>query len=377
MVRLRPSLIGLPSYVPGRKAPGAALLASNESPYGLLPAVAARLAELAGGVSRYPDMSASALVEAIAAHHGVSADQVAVGAGSSEVCGQLLHAVVGPGTGPGNARTGDEIVFGWPSFEAYPLLTTIAGGSAVRVALRGHALDLDALSAAVTERTRLVFVCNPNNPTSTAVGERDLRRFVAGVPEQVLIVVDEAYREYVDQSLGPDAVTLFGGRRNVVVLRTFSKAYALAGLRVGYCVGAPEVITQVRKTQVPFSVGTMAQEAAVIALGESHEVARRVRLTVRERERMAGRLRAAGFEVPASHANFVWLPLGRDSTAFYEHCLAGGVAVRPFPGNGVRVTVGLAGENDTFLALAENWRADAMSREGQTGTNPLTSTRSH
>lgn len=358
MVRLRPSLISLPSYVPGRKAPGAALLASNESPYGLLPAVAARLARLAGGVSRYPDMSATALVEAIAAHHGVSPDQIAVGAGTSEVCGQLLHAVVGPGV----ANGGDEIVFGWPSFEAYPLLATVAGGSSVRVALRDHALDVDALSEAVTGRTRLIFICNPNNPTSTAIGERDLRRFVAGVPEEVLIVVDEAYREYVDQSLGPDAITLFGGRPNVVVLRTFSKAYALAGLRVGYCVGAPDVVTQVRKTQAPFSVGSLAQEAAVTALGESHEVARRVQLTVRERERMAARLRTIGFEVPTSHANFVWLPLGRDSTAFSQHCLAGDVAVRAFPENGVRVTVGLARENDVFLALAEKWSAERLVR---------------
>jgi histidinol-phosphate aminotransferase len=303
-------------------------------------------------------MGATALIEAIAAHHGISADRIAVGAGSSEVCGQLLHVVVGPGV----AGTGDEIVFGWPSFEAYPLLTTVAGGSAVRVALRDHALDLDALSAAVTGRTRLVFVCNPNNPTSTAVGERELRRFVAGVPEEVLIVVDEAYREYVDQSLGPDAITLFRDRPNVVVLRTFSKAYAMAGLRVGYCVGAPDVITQVRKSQVPFSVGVLAQEAAVAALGEAHEVRRRVRLTVRERERTTVRLRAAGFEVPASQANFVWLPLGRDSTAFSEHCLAGGVAVRPFPGNGVRVTVGLAKENDTFLTLAENWSTKRLVR---------------
>jgi histidinol-phosphate aminotransferase len=357
-------LASLPSYVPGRKAPGVVPLASNESPYGLLPAVAARLAELAGGVSRYPDMSATALVEAIAAHHGVSPNQVAVGAGSSEVCGQLLHCVVGPGAvrPGGGAESGDEIVFGWPSFEAYPLLTTVAGGSTVPVALCDHTLDLDAISAAVTERTRLVFICNPNNPTSTAVGEWGLRRFVAGVPEDVLIVVDEAYREYADQSLIPDAITLFGGRPNVVVLRTFSKAYALAGLRVGYCVGPPEVVTQVRKTQVPFSVSTLAQEAAIIALGESHEVARRARLTVCERERMAARLRAIGFEVPASHANFVWLPLGPDSGEFYRHCLSGGVATRAFSGTGVRVTVGLAEENAMFLELAGKWSAERLVR---------------
>lgn len=372
MVRLRPSLIGLPSYVPGRKAPGAALLASNESPYGLLPAVAARLAEGLDGVSRYPDMGATALIEAIAAHHGVSPNQVAVGAGSSEVCGQLLHCVIGPGVvgpgvvGPGVVGSGvtepDEIIFGWPSFEAYPLLTAISGGSAMRVALRDHALDLDAMLAALTERTRLVFICNPNNPTSTAVGGRDLGLFLAEVPEDVLIVVDEAYHEYADQPEVPDAITLLSGRPNVVVLRTFSKAYALAGLRVGYCVGPPDVVAQVRKTQIPFSVSSLAQEAAIIALGESPEVARRVRLTVRERERMTGRLRATGFELPTSHANFVWLPLGEDSAAFSAHCLAGGVAVRAFPGNGVRVTVGLAEENDTFLALAGQWSAERLVR---------------
>jgi histidinol-phosphate aminotransferase len=304
-------------------------------------------------------MSSTALVEAIAAHHAVSPDRIAVGAGSSEVCGQLLHCVIGPGVnGPGVNGPGDEVVFGWRSFEAYPLLTAIAGGSVVRVALHDHTLDLAAMSAAVTEQTRLIFLCNPNNPTSTAVAEPELRRFVAEVPDDVLIVVDEAYREYVDQSLIPDAMALFGDRANVVVLRTFSKAYALAGLRVGYCVGAPEVIAQVRKAQVPFSVSSLAQEAAVIALGEHQEVARRVRLTVGERERVAAQLRATGFEVPHSQANFVWLPLGRDSTAFAHHCLAGGVAARPFEGEGVRVTIGLAEENNAFLALAEKWSVE-------------------
>lgn len=222
MVRVRSSLAQLPAYVPGRKQPGAAALASNESPYGLLPGVAGRLAELAGGVSRYPDMSASSLVRAIAVHHGVEPERIAVGAGSSEVCGQLLHSVVGPG---------DEVVFGWRSFEAYPILTAIAGGTAVRVPLRDHALDLDAMAAAITGRTRLVFVCNPNNPTSTAVGERALGDFADRVPDDVLIVVDEAYREYADPALVPDALDLLGDRPNVVVLRTFSKAYGLAGLR--------------------------------------------------------------------------------------------------------------------------------------------------
>lgn len=347
MVHVRPTLRDLPSYVPGRKVPGAALLASNESPYGLLPAVASRLAGLAAGTSRYPDMGAVALVDAIAGHHGISPDRVAVGAGSSEVCGQLLHSVV---------DAGDEVVLGWRSFEAYPLLTAVAGGTAVGVDLRDHTLDLDAMADAVTGRTRLVFLCNPNNPTSTAIGEPELRKFVAAVPEHVLVVVDEAYREYVDQSSVPDALALFGDQPNVVVLRTFSKAYALAGLRVGYCVGAPGIVTQVRKTQVPFSVSALAQEAAITALGETDEVQRRVRLTVAERDRVIVRLRQAGFDVPVSHTNFVWLPLGDRSTGFARHCLDGGVATRPFAGDGVRVTIGLPEENDTFLALADGWQ---------------------
>ncbi|MDQ1050983.1 histidinol-phosphate transaminase [Streptomyces sp. V4I2] len=347
MVRVRSSLTQLPAYVPGRKLPGAAALASNESPYGLLPGVAGRLTELAGGVSRYPDMGAASLVRAIAGHHGVEPGRIAVGAGSSEVCGQLLHSVVGPG---------DEVVFGRRSFEAYPILTAVAGGTAVRVPLRDHALDLDAMAAAITGRTRLVFVCNPNNPTSTAVGERALSEFADRVPDDVLIVVDEAYREYADPALVPDALDLLGDRPNVAVLRTFSKAYGLAGLRVGYCVAPPELAAQVRKTQVPFSVSALAQEAAVVALGERAEVVRRSALTVAERERVTLRLRALGFEVPDSQANFVWLPLAEESADFAVHCLDGKVVVRPFLGEGVRVTIGLPEENDALLALAAAWR---------------------
>lgn len=346
MVALRAALTGLPSYVPAKQVPGAAPLASNENPYGLLPAVAALLRAPQADLSRYPDMAATRLVAAIAAHHGVDADQVAVGAGSSEVCGQLLHAVVEPGA---------EVIFGWRSFEAYPMLTAVAGGSAVRVPLRDDALDLDAMAAAVTDRTRLIFVCNPNNPTSTAIGAEGLLRFAAAVPERVVIAVDEAYREYVDPGGSPDATVVLRDRPNVVALRTFSKAYALAGLRVGYCVGPREVVAQVRKAQVPFSLGTLAQKAAVAALGEAGEVARRVRLTVAERERVAARLRTLGFAVPRSHANFLWLPLGRSSAAFAQHCLAGAVVTRAFPEEGVRVTIGRPEQNDAFLELTEKW----------------------
>ncbi|MEY9936727.1 histidinol-phosphate transaminase [Streptacidiphilus sp. MAP5-3] len=349
MVLVRPTLKRVPARVPTRKSPGAIVLADNECPYGLLPAVVERIAASSATTSRYPDRCAFELLAALATHLRVPVDRIAVGAGSSELCSQLVHTVVGPG---------DEVVFGWQSFEAYPILTLVAGGSPVRVPLLRQGLDLDAMARAVTRRTRLVFLCNPNNPTGTALDARALTTFADRVPSDVLIVVDEAYREYAAATAVPDALTLLGERPNVVVLRTFSKAYALAGLRVGYCVGSAEVIAGVRKTQVPFSVGALAQEAAVAALGERAEVARRIGLTLLERERVMSALHDLGYTVPSSHANFLWLPLREESSAFAEFCMRHGVAVRSFDGEGVRVTVGLAAENSAFLSLATRWRRE-------------------
>ncbi|HVW79957.1 MAG TPA: histidinol-phosphate transaminase [Mycobacteriales bacterium] len=345
-VRLRDAMAQLPAYVAGRKAPGAIVLASNESPYGLLPSVAATIDGLTAGVSRYPDMSAAGLIDAIARYHEVAPEQVAVGAGSVEVVGQIASAVV---------DQGDEVVYGWRAFEAYPIITTVAGGSSVQVPLRESVHDLDAMARAITPRTRLVIVCNPNNPTGTAVGG-ELIPFVDDLPDDVLVVVDEAYHHYTDPALVPDALVAFRDRPNVVVTRTFSKAFALAGLRVGYCIGAAEVVQAVRKTQVPFSVSALAQQCAVAALGDEAVVAQRAALTVAERERVTAALRDVGYDVPPSQANFVWLPL-RDAADFGQHCAQGNVLVRPFAGEGVRVTIGLPDENDTFLALARSWAA--------------------
>jgi histidinol-phosphate aminotransferase len=336
-------MAALPAYVAGRKSPGAVVLASNESPYGLLPAVADTINGLTGGVSRYPDMMSVALIEAIAAHHRVAPERVAVGAGSVEVVNQLASAVV---------EGGDEVVFGWRAFEAYPIITAVVGGAAVKVPLVDHVHDVDAMVAAVTDRTRLVFLCNPNNPTGTAIGRDDLLRLADGVRDDVLVVIDEAYREYVDPDLVPDAFALLGDRPNVVVTRTFSKAYALAGLRIGYCLAAPDVAAAVRKCQVPFSVSGLAQEAAIAALGDAEEVTRRAKLTVAERERVRAALLDAGFDVPPSQANFVWLVLGESSAPFAAHCLDHGVVVRPFAGEGVRVSIGADAENDRFLEVA-------------------------
>jgi histidinol-phosphate aminotransferase len=345
-VHLRAAMSALPTYVAGRKTPGAIVLASNESPYGLLPAVAATIDELTSGVSRYPDMTSSRLIEAIAIHHAVDPSRIAVGAGSVEVVGQIASAVV---------DAGDEVVFGWRAFEAYPIITAVAGGVGVKVPLRNEAHDLEAMADAVTERTRLVLVCNPNNPTGTALGEAALREFLDRVPDDVLVVIDEAYHHYADPALIPDALAVFADRPNVVVTRTFSKAFALAGLRVGYCIGSVEVAAAVRKTQVPFSVSGLAQDCAIAALGDEAEVTRRAALTVAERERVTKELAARGYDVPPSQANFVWLPLGDRAAAFAAHCDAGGVIVRPFGGDGVRVTIGLPEENDAMLALVSSW----------------------
>jgi histidinol-phosphate aminotransferase len=264
-----------------------------------------------------------------------------------EVCGQLASAAV---------AAGDEVIFGWRAFEAYPIITAVVGGSAVKVPLTPDLVhDVDAMTAAVTDRTRLVFLCNPNNPTGTAVGETELRRLVDNIPEHTLVVIDEAYREYVDRAVVPDASLLFADRPNVAVTRTFSKAYALAGLRVGYCLAAPDVVSAVRKCQVPFSVSALAQEAAIAALGEGEEVTRRAKLTVAERERVRAALLAAGYDVPSSQANFVWLHLGERSAEFAQACMDAGVIVRPFAGEGVRVTIGADGENDRFLAVANDF----------------------
>jgi histidinol-phosphate aminotransferase len=339
----------LPSYVPGRKHPGAVILASNESPYGLLPSVHDLIGALTDGVSRYPDMSSARLIDAIAAHHDVDPSRVAVGAGSVEVVAQIAAAVV---------DAGDEVVFGWRAFEAYPIITAVVGGTAVKIPLKDHVHDLDAMADAMTDRTRLVMVCNPNNPTGTAVGADALVNLLDRVPDDVLVVIDEAYRHYADPDQIPDALVLLGDRPNVVVTRTFSKAYGLAGLRVGYCVASPEVATAARKTQTPFSVSGLAQDCAIAALGDDAEVVRRAALTVAERERVRSRLEQLGYDVAPSQANFLWLVLGEDSAGLAERSAAAGVMVRPFPGEGVRVTIGLPAENDQFLAVAAQWATE-------------------
>jgi len=343
-VRTRADLAALPSYVPGRSLPGAIKLASNEVAAGPLPSVRAVIARAAESVNRYPDMAAVALVERVAKHVDVDVDRVAVGCGSVSLCQQMVQATCGPD---------DEVIFAWRSFEAYPIITQVAGARQRKVPVTdAHALDLAAMAAATSEHTRLVFVCNPNNPTGTAVRRQELRRFLKAVPSDVVVALDEAYREFVTDPEVPDGLELLDEHENVVVLRTFSKAYGLAGLRVGYAIGAPELMTALRKVCVPFSVNAVAQAAAVASLDAADELLARCADVVNERDRVQARLREYGYEVPPSQANFVWLPLREQTAAFSEHCLQQRILVRAFVGDGARVTIGTPEENDAFLAAA-------------------------
>lgn len=301
--RLRPELAGLPVYVPGKTVPGAIKLASNETVFGPLPSVRAAIDRATDTVNRYPDNGCVQLKAALARHLGpdFAPEHVAVGCGSVSLCQQLVQVT---------ASVGDEVVFGWRSFELYPPQVRVAGAIPIQVPLTDHTFDLYAMLAAVTDRTRLIFVCNPNNPTSTVVGPDALARFVEAVPAHILIAIDEAYVEYIRDGMRPDSLGLVRAHNNVVVLRTFSKAYGLAGLRIGYAIGHPDVITALDKVYVPFTVSSIGQAAAIASLDAADELLARTDTVVAERARVSAELRAAGFTLPPSQANFVWLPLG-------------------------------------------------------------------
>ncbi len=343
----RADLEALPSYVPGRSLPGAVKLSSNEVPYGPLPGVAEAVGRAVLESHRYPDMGVLALRERLARYLDVDPERIATGCGSVALAEHLATAT---------CRDGDEILFAWRSFEAYPIIAAATGATAVRVpntARHGH--DLTAMAAAVTDHTRLIFVCNPNNPTGTAVRYDELAAFLDAVPSGVLVVLDEAYREFVTDPAVPDGLEAFGDRPNVVVLRTLSKAWGLAGLRVGYLVAAPDVAATVRKVITPFSVSGVAQVAALAALDAEEEMRRRAELVVAERGRVEQALRKLLPEVPPTQANFVWLPLGDRCVEFSAACEAGGIIVRAYGSDGVRVTIGTPEENDQFLAVARSF----------------------
>jgi histidinol-phosphate aminotransferase len=346
--RFRPVLDRFAPYKPGKTVPSGPggrsfKLSSNESPFGPLPSVAKVIAEAAASVNRYPDDASSALIEAIAARWAVPPSHVTVGCGAVGLTQQLLETVGEPGA---------EVVYAWRSFECYPTLSDLAGVTSVRVPLHDATHDLAAMADAITDDTRLVFVCNPNNPTGTVVQRRELEDFLDRVPPDCLVVLDEAYGEYVRDAGVSCGIGLYPGRPNLAVLRSFSKAYGLAGLRVGYLIAHEPVAAVVRKTKLPFTVNALAQAAAIASLEAEDELMERVDQVVGERERVRAELITQGWAVPPTQANFVWLATGEDTPDFTATCERAGIAVRPYATDGVRVSVGDWEANDAFLAVA-------------------------
>lgn len=353
--RPRPAVNALPLYKPGKSAEAAmrehALesaikLASNENPFDPLPSVAAALAS--GGLltNRYPDHRATAVREALAARLGRTAEQIAVGCGSVGILQQLFLTYVDPG---------QRVVYGWRSFEAYPIYTQTVGGVAVQVPNRAdETLDMGAITSAVTADTPLVLVTSPNNPTGTIVTHDEMVTLMASVAPTTLVVLDEAYHEYVTSPDAPDALALQAQYPNLAVLRTFSKAYGLAALRIGYLIGHPEVVAAVDRVLVPFCVNGLAQAAALASLDAADELDARVRSTLAERDRVVAALRTRQVPMPDAQANFVWLPVGAPALALAEALEARGVVSRPFANEGVRITIGSPAENDRFLAAFDD-----------------------
>lgn len=360
-IPVRPVFDTLPSYAAGKPpAPVEGLtrykLSSNENPLGPVPEVARVLAEF-DAVHRYPDPLSTALRTALAGQLGVDAEDIVTGAGSLGALNQIIKTFAGV-----NADgVQDEVIYAWRSFEAYPILVGIMGARSVQVPnLPNGAHDLDAMAAAVTDCTRLILVCTPNNPTGPAVTESQIRSFLAKVPATVPVVIDEAYFEFCAASSIPEGeepplngLDIYRDYPNVIILRTFSKAQGLAGLRVGYSISHPQITRHLRVAATPFAVSALAERAAVASIEHQAAVMERVSHIVAERERVTARLRELGYEFPSTYANFVWLPLGERTGEFVDLMNRNALSVRAFGSEGVRVSIGEVEANDRFLSLCE------------------------
>ena len=360
-IPVRPAFNTLPSYAAGKPpAPVEGLtqykLSSNENPLGPVPEVARVLAEFATA-HRYPDPLSTALRHKLSARLGVEADDIVTGAGSLGALNQILKTFAGVNTD----GVQDEVIYAWRSFEAYPILVGIMGARSVQVPnLPDGSHDLDAMAAAITDRTRLILVCTPNNPTGPAVTERQIRAFLEKVPADIPVVIDEAYFEFCAASTVPESeeaplngMDIYRDYENVIILRTFSKAQGLAGLRVGYSISHPQITRHLRVAATPFAVSALAERAAVASIEHQEAVMARVRHIVAERERVTARLRELGYEFPGTYANFVWLPLGERTGDFVDLMNRNALSVRAFGSEGVRVSIGEVEAHDRFLSLCE------------------------
>lgn len=347
-LRIRPAVLSLPRYKPSKSVPDAVKISSNEMPTPPSPAVLEAIARELQTINRYPDLTAAPLRQALGSRFGVGADQVCVGTGSSAILVAALSAVCQPGT---------QVVYPWRSFESYPIAIPSAGGEGVPVALLPDAThDLDAMRAAITADTVAVIVCSPNNPTGPALTYEAIAGFVADVPDDVMVIVDEAYIDFATKPGVRTAIPLIEEHPNVIVMRTFSKAHALAGVRVGYAIGDPEVIGAIQALLVPFGVNSLALAGALASLADRDTVEAAVADIISERDRIVPALRELGYDIPDTQSNFYLL---RGSVyGLVEACVRVGLIVRPFR-EGVRVSVGSREQNDRFLAVAAEFARTA------------------
>jgi histidinol-phosphate aminotransferase len=349
-LRPRSAVTSLPPYVAGRRAVSelTAALAANESHFQPLPSVVAVVAQAGSRINRYPDSTATDLRERIAQSIGVTPEEIAVGPGSIGVLQQVITSF---------CDAGDEVIFAWRSFEAYPLLIALAGAIPVPVPLQGEHHDLDAIADAITDLTRLILLCTPNNPTGVSISHSGLVKFMLRVPKNILVVIDEAYVEFDYDEGSVDAFDAYQLFDNMCILRTFSKAHGLAGLRVGYAVGRPVVADALRRTALPFGVTDLAQTAAIASIVAAEELAERVRQTVQERDRVIAELRDIGWLVPNSQANFVWLRANNQGRERLLDALRDAdIIARGYSDAGVRITVADSDTNDRVITVLRTLR---------------------
>ncbi|WP_406053646.1 aminotransferase class I/II-fold pyridoxal phosphate-dependent enzyme [Streptomyces sp. NBC_01077] len=320
-------------------------LDTNEVPFGPLPGITETVARVADDARLYPDLSNTALITQLARQYEIDPSTVAVGNGSVALIEALIKGIT---------RPGEEVLHSQPAFEAYPLVTTVAGAVSVTAPRNKHAHDLDALLTAVTSRTRIIIICNPSNPTGTYIPLEEFERFLDLVPRNILVIADEAYIEFVTPPPQRDSTTLPAKHPNLVVMRSFSKAWGLAALRVGWLCAHRTVTANIRKCITPFSVNAVAQAAAIAALHQAPEMRRRAAQIALERDSMIKELRRLLPGIPDSQGNFFWMPLGPLSARFASSCEQQGYVVRSFGDYGVRVTIGLPEDNVGFLRVAED-----------------------
>ena len=343
----RPELLNLPAYVPGGVVEDAEIikLASNELPFPPLKQVQAAVQSELGELNRYPDMFATGLRADLARFHDWDGG-IVIGGGSTALIEKIMQALVRP--------EHNQVVYAWRSFEAYPIAVQAAGGTSVQVPLTaGGAHDLDAMRAAISEQTAAVFLCSPNNPTGVALTHSDVEAFLERVPLSVPVVLDEAYIDFVDMDDAVNSRALLDVYPNLVVLRTFSKAYGLAALRCGYALCSPEFATPLGAIMTPFGVNALAQAAARAALASQIQMRHNVEWVIAEREKLLGALAEMGIDVPRSQSNFVWFDFGEKTADFVAACEAEKLRVRAFGSEGVRVTVGEASGTQRLLRALE------------------------